>query len=72
MGPRRWRELGGLLPFGGAFAVGGLEVDDPLAPVGKDTEGHRDGTPDGVGGGPARRHHAVGHGALQRSVRVRR
>ena len=37
MGPHRWRD------------AGGLEVDDPLAPVGKDAEGDRHGTPEGIG-----------------------
>ena len=56
--------VGQALPFGGTFAAGGLEVDDPLAPVRKDPEGHRDGPPDGSGTGPASRHHAIGHDGL--------
>ena len=35
--------VGQAFPFGGAFSAGGLEVDDPLAPVGKDAGGDREG-----------------------------
>ena len=50
---------GQALPFGGAFAAGGLEVDDSLAPVGEDAGGDRHGTPDGFGTDPARRYHVI-------------
>ena len=51
-------------PFGCTFAAGELEVDDLLAPVGEDAEGHRDRPPDGADAGFACEHHVVGHEGL--------
>ena len=59
---------GRALPFVGAFAAGGLEVDDLLAPVGEKAEGDRNGMPDGVRNGLACRHHAGGHEGLAAGV----